>query len=120
MYAGGPAVFAKRRLAYQPVTSMLDQVGNPAAANNRRSSCTQTRGILQDDATSEDFGPDSMPWILNSVFCPRTVSRGPMACPAATPCGPSSSARRRIGDGRAQHRRARPSFSLDQGVVLRR
>lgn len=76
MYAGGPAVFAKRRLAYQPVTSMLDQVGNPAAANNRRSSCTQTRGIVQDDAMSEDFGPDSMPWILNSVFCPRTVKPG--------------------------------------------
>lgn len=30
-------------------------------------------GIIQDDAMSSDFGPKSAPWILNSVFCPRTV-----------------------------------------------
>lgn len=30
-------------------------------------------GIVQDEAMSVHFGPDAMPWILNSVFCPRTV-----------------------------------------------
>lgn len=33
-------------------------------------------GIIQDAAMSDDFGPDSKPWILNSVFCPRTVKPG--------------------------------------------
>lgn len=38
-------------------------------------------GITQDAAMSQDFGPDSSPWILNSVFCPHTVQPGPDGLP---------------------------------------
>jgi hypothetical protein len=34
-----------------------------------------TYAAVQDAAMVRDFGPDSMPWLLNSLFCPFTVQR---------------------------------------------
>lgn len=34
-----------------------------------------TYAAVQGTVSVRDFGPDSMPWLLNSLFCPVTVQR---------------------------------------------
>jgi hypothetical protein len=37
---------------------------------------TRRYGMAQDSAMVKDFGPESTPWLLNSLLCPYTVQRG--------------------------------------------
>jgi len=42
-------------------------------------------GITQDRGGAADFGPDKTPWVLNSLFCPRTVRDGAGGLPGENP-----------------------------------
>jgi hypothetical protein len=41
-------------------------------------------GVTQDAAMVAHFGPDSTPWVLNSLFCPYTVQPGQNGLPGRT------------------------------------
>lgn len=43
-------------------------------------------GITQGTAMAAHFGPDSPPWLLNSLFCPHTVQPGKNGLPGQTTC----------------------------------
>ncbi|MBB4687551.1 twin-arginine translocation signal domain-containing protein [Amycolatopsis jiangsuensis] len=43
-----------------------------------------TYGVTQDTAMVTGFGPDSMPWLFNSVFCPFVVRAGQDGLPGRT------------------------------------
>lgn len=43
-----------------------------------------TYGITQDTAMASNFGPNSTPWVLNSLFCPYTVQSGTDGLPGQT------------------------------------
>ncbi|MFE2377924.1 hypothetical protein [Streptomyces sp. NPDC059398] len=38
-------------------------------------------GLTQDAAMSKDFGPDSTPWVINSMFCPYVCTSEPGGLP---------------------------------------
>lgn len=52
---------------------LTEQVGRFRATGRL---AVATYGVAQDAAMSRDFGPKSTPWLLNSLFCPRTVQPG--------------------------------------------
>lgn len=43
-----------------------------------------TYGVTQDAAMVSHFGPDSTPWLLDSLFCPYTVQSGAHGLPGRT------------------------------------
>lgn len=42
-------------------------------------------GITQDQGGASDFTADKTPWVLNSLFCPRTVRGGTGGPPGGNP-----------------------------------
>ena len=42
-------------------------------------------GITQDQGAAADFNPQKTPWVLNSLFCPRTVRDGRDGLPGENP-----------------------------------
>ncbi|MEV8567810.1 hypothetical protein AB0436_19920 [Streptomyces sp. NPDC051322] len=54
-------------------------------------------GITQDEAAARDFGPNSHPWVINSLFCPYTCMPEPSGLPGrnTTWCGQFRSAQHR-------------------------
>ena len=40
-----------------------------------------TYGVTQGPSMAKNFGPDSTPWLLNSLYCPYTVHRAPAGPP---------------------------------------
>jgi hypothetical protein len=62
-------------------TFLRDQVGKFRATGRLAAA---TYGITQDTDMIAHFGPDSTPWLLNSLFCPYTVQRGADGLPGQT------------------------------------
>jgi hypothetical protein len=60
---------------------LRDQVGKFRATGRLAAA---TYGITQDTDMIAHFGPDSTPWLLNSLFCPYTVQRGADGLPGQT------------------------------------
>ncbi|SMD22804.1 hypothetical protein [Kibdelosporangium aridum] len=64
--------FADRRQFLRNAVQRFRATGRLAVA---------TYGVSQDAAMVANFGPESTPWLLNSMFCPYTVQPGPGGLP---------------------------------------
>jgi hypothetical protein len=60
---------------------LRDQIGKFRATGRL---AVATYGVTQDAGMVAHFGPDSTPWLLNSLFCPYTVRPGPAGLPGQT------------------------------------